>query len=123
MERGVRPIRHPGDMPMLDWIEVDVIDMRLQIVVVADQVLPIASLPQAAFGFRQAPLRAAFSRWYRARESRLDVPPSRRDVQVALGHGPDAMQVIRQDDACGHREWACRPRLAKSIAQQVDVVD
>ena len=43
-------------MPMLDRIEVDVIDVAPQVVLVADQVFPVASLPQAAFGFRKAPL-------------------------------------------------------------------
>src|SRR5688500_17711499 len=91
MERGIRPIRHPGNMSMLDRVEMAVVDVRPQVVVVADEVFPVAPLPHAAFGCRHASLRAALSRRYRARESRLDVPPPHRDVQVVLWQGPDAM--------------------------------
>ncbi len=41
---------------MFDRIEVDVIDMGLQILVIPDQMFPIAALPDAAFPFSESAL-------------------------------------------------------------------
>ena len=47
MEAAMRPIDCPSDVAVLDRIEVNVVDMALQIGVISNCVLPVASLPDA----------------------------------------------------------------------------
>ena len=61
MKRGIRPIAHARDVAMLDRIEMDVIGMAREVGVVAQRVLPIAPLPDAAFAARGAALRNALA--------------------------------------------------------------
>ena len=57
----MRPIRHAGHKTVLDRIDVDVIDMTRMIGVVADEMLPIAALPYAAFAFFLPAFRTTFT--------------------------------------------------------------
>ncbi len=84
----------------------DVIDMIPQIAFVADQVFPIAMLPDAAFGFDLTPQRTALTARDLLDESRLDLSPTRRMIVVAWRQLPYAMQVIGQDH---HRDDFERP--------------
>ena len=45
MKRRMRPVAHTRDQAVLDGIEMDVVDVVLEIPVVADRVLPESSLP------------------------------------------------------------------------------
>lgn len=54
MKRGMRPVRDAGDVAMFHRVEMNVVDMPRDIVVVAQRMLPIAPLPDAAFGFARA---------------------------------------------------------------------
>ena len=47
MNRRMRPIRRAFDVPVLHGIDMHVIDMALQIVLVADPMLPIPPLPNS----------------------------------------------------------------------------
>ena len=49
MEAAVGPIRNTGHQSVLDRIEVDVIGVAFQVVVVANDVFPIPTLPDAFF--------------------------------------------------------------------------
>ena len=49
MEATVWPIRYARHVPMFYWIEMNVIDMALEIRIIANDVLPIAALPNAFF--------------------------------------------------------------------------
>jgi hypothetical protein len=51
VERRIRPITNPRHKPMLDRVDMDVIQMTRKIVLVANGVLPITSLPDAALAF------------------------------------------------------------------------
>jgi hypothetical protein len=51
MKRRIRPIPDPRHKPMLDRIDVSVIDVTREIVRVANGVFPITPLPDAALGF------------------------------------------------------------------------
>ena len=48
MKRRIRPIGNATAMPVLDRVEMDVIEVRSKIVVVANPMLPEAALPDAA---------------------------------------------------------------------------
>ena len=47
----MRPIPDPWHKPMLDRVDMDVIHMTREIVLIANGVLPVASLPDTAFAF------------------------------------------------------------------------
>ncbi len=49
MEGGIRPIGHPGDMTMLERVDMDVIHMAAVILLIPDQMFPIMALPDAPF--------------------------------------------------------------------------
>src|SRR6202047_1304740 len=51
MERRIRPIADPRHNPMFYRVDMDIIHMTRQILLVADGMLPIAPLPDAAFAF------------------------------------------------------------------------
>ena len=56
MKRRGRPVTHSVDEPVLDRIDVNIVDMPREIDVVADGVLPISALPNAPFTFGRAAL-------------------------------------------------------------------
>ena len=47
----MRPIPDPPHQPVLDRVDVDVVDMTSEVALVSKGVLPIAPLPDAAFSF------------------------------------------------------------------------
>ena len=49
MKRGPCPVAYARDQPMLDRIDVDVVDMAHEIAFIAYGMLPIAALPDSAF--------------------------------------------------------------------------
>jgi hypothetical protein len=72
---------------VLDRIDVDVVDVMREIAFISDRVLPIAPLLDAAFAVGQAQRKAG-----------LDQAPARGEIRIALGHGPDDVEVIGQHD-------------------------
>ena len=79
----MRPIADPGDEAVLDGIDVAVFDMAAEILFVADQVLPEATLPDAAFAARNASRVAQFSCGNSLGEGDLDQPPAQGEIGVA----------------------------------------
>ena len=61
MKRRIGPIPDPSHKPVLDWIDVNVIHMTREVALIADGVLPIAALPNAALGVRGTALRYPFA--------------------------------------------------------------
>ena len=45
LERGIRPIDRPGDKPVFDRIEMDIIDVSSKIVWITHRMLPKSALP------------------------------------------------------------------------------
>ena len=85
MERGPGPVAHPRDQPMLDGIDVDVIDMPNEVAFIPNGVLPIAALPDAALAPRGAARGYPFAAGDAARECRFDQPPARCEIGIAFG--------------------------------------
>lgn len=48
----MRPIGHVNNMAVFLRIDMDVIHMLTQVALVTNQMFPVATLPDAAFGFR-----------------------------------------------------------------------
>src|SRR6187431_2576526 len=97
------PIRNPRHISMLDWIDMNVVDVAGQIVLIADRVLPIAPLPDAALTFGSATGRNSLTCKV-ARKRRFNQPPARWKIPIVLGHRPDRMEMIRQHDQRVDRE-------------------
>ena len=54
VERRMRPIPDPSYKPVLYWIDMDVIDMTCEVVFIANRMLPVSALPDAALSLGDA---------------------------------------------------------------------
>lgn len=107
---------------MLHRVEVDVVDVPLEILVVADGVFPISTLPDFSLAVFTTPgTDAALSQ--RCGEATFDHPPPHRVTIVAVGKLPHAMQVIRQHHGRDDVERMACADLGERAAQQVNVVN
>ena len=92
--------------------------MAGEIVLVADQMLPEAPLPEIIFATsvtdewnpiaRQGPT-----------EARLNGPPTARVISVTRGQGPHRVQVIGKHDDGLDRERALAPHAAEDLPQEL----
>jgi hypothetical protein len=101
---GMRPVawhRHPS---VLDRVVVDVIHMSLQIIGVANLMLPISTLPNAALPAGNSRRRSPFARGQASTEIRLDSPPTCCKVGVPFGKSPKPMHVLGQYDPRKYRK-------------------
>ncbi len=74
------------------------------VAVVANDVLPVAALPDTAFALTAARWCVAMLR-HGAREVRLQQSPACCEIIVARWETPDAMQMVWQDDSGDSFEW------------------
>jgi hypothetical protein len=82
---------------MFDRVEVDVIEVPGKIGLVAQGVLPITPLPNSALAFAGAARRDPLAWGQTTREGAFDQAPTRGEIRIVLGQGPDHVQVTRQD--------------------------
>jgi hypothetical protein len=54
VERRMRPTADPGHQAVLDPVDVTILDVAAEILIVADQVFPEPTLPDASFAARKA---------------------------------------------------------------------
>jgi hypothetical protein len=94
----MRPICRVSDETVLDRVEVDVIKMNGKVPIIADRMLPIAALPDAALAAANHYRGSRFDSGHRFGKCDLDRAPTARKVGVALWQGPQAMHVVRKDD-------------------------
>ena len=86
---------------MMDWIEVDVVEMRGEVTIIPDEMFPKASLPHiplASCPIEFCALGSTNFLHIGSGEGFFDQAPSRRVVGIVLGKLPDGMKVIRQDN-------------------------
>ena len=122
MKRRIRPIHHLRHKPVPDRIDMDVIHVTREIIVIANGMLPIASLPDTAFALGGTALGNPFAGHETPRKCRFDQPPARGKVCVVLGQGPDRVQMIRQHNHRIDRERVMPAYLTKRGAQLFDVI-
>ena len=118
----MRPFANRRDMPMLDWIDMDVIDVRFQVVVIRDAAFPEAMLPDASLASCDPHRRTILASGQSAAEARFDSRPSPRIVGIAVRQPPEAMLVIRQDDDRDHVERLCCTSNAERRTEIVDAI-
>ena len=108
-ETRMGPLHRGGRVAMLDRVVVDVIKVEATVLVVPYQSFPVASLPDAAFGFAPSSFRQAFDLRQRARERGLDMTPSGSDVVIARRRSPQAVQMVGEHDLRVQRHGGSRP--------------
>ena len=91
---------------MLDGVVMDVIDVVCEVALVTQHMLPIPLLPDI---FKIEALA----------EPCLDQATARHEIGIAFRQGPDAVQVIGQDDDSVDSEWPLMPHGAERITQQI----
>src|SRR5437763_1951424 len=90
-ERRIRPIAGPAHQSVLDRVEVHVVDVSLEILLIANGVFPKAPLPECVFAIAMAFDRHA-SGDKTMREMRLDPLPASGEIGIARWQRPDDMQ-------------------------------
>ena len=119
----MRPVAHPRDKPVLHGIEVDIVDVVLEIALIANRMLPEAPLPERVLSVRMARDADARTR-DRGGEAALLIRLSRPEkFEVIRWQGHHEMQMLRQHhDRIDHERvrLAC---LADRGAQRLHVVD
>jgi len=122
LERRKSPISGTLRPVMLDRVVVDVVEMALIVSLVANCVLPEASLPDSAFALRHARITHNFATRDVPRENALDMRPANSVVRVTRRQGPDAVQMIWKHDDRIHIKRPCLFRGAQCSAQHVDPI-
>ena len=121
MKAAVWPVAGSIDKPMLDRVEVDIVDMARQIVFVSNQVFPIAPLPNTLLSLVNIAGRAKGRGRKTAGESALYEIPSRREIGVVRWERPDGMQVVGKDANGNRPKWA-RPLYGPvGLPQPIDL--
>ena len=82
---------------MLHRIEVDVIDVTLEVSVVADCMLPKPSLPDSRFAPLYLAPRSQLRRRQLAGKSAFDLPPAGGKIGIAWRQCPNGVEMVRQD--------------------------
>src|SRR6266478_232046 len=114
----MRPVGGAAGMAMLHRVVMNVIDVTLQVRLVADRVFPKAGLPDAVSG----PGRGWPFMILAARERALDEAPADRIVGIAAGERPYAVQMLREYRDRNRCERAEATTLAERGTQRVDAV-
>jgi len=100
----MRPIGNAADPSVLDRIPMDIIHMPVEILIVADQVLPEAALPNATFTSSRPAFGNPFGFFYSTRELAFDQIPTSGKICIIRRKSPNAMQMVRQNDDRFHAE-------------------
>jgi hypothetical protein len=112
-----------SDETVLDRVEVNVIEMNDKVPVIADRMLPIAALPDAALATERHHRGTRFDSGQRFGKRDLDRAPTARKVGIALLQGPQAMHVVRKDDPGIDMKRRAGSDPPNRDAQRVDVPD
>jgi hypothetical protein len=93
----------------------------VEIVLIADQMFPEATLPDALVPALHMTGRQIGGCGDMARKSRLDQPPAFAEIGVTHRQGPDHMELIGQDHRRRNRKGPALAAEARCIAQNVDM--
>jgi len=96
-------------------------DVSGVVAIVADRVLPVASLPNAALAFAEVGGRYLLGIGHGFRERGFDSPPAIGEVALAFRKGPKAVHVVRQDDPGVDAKRRLPADLAHCLAQRISL--
>jgi hypothetical protein len=100
-------------------VEVGIIEMPREIVLVAQRMLPIPPLPNPALAFGGAAGGDPFNSGQTMRKPLVGQAPTRGEICIAIGQGPDRVQVIRQ----GHGSFPRNKRYGRLTTRAGDRPD
>lgn len=118
---GMRPFRRVFAETVLHWIEVNVVHMRRQIPLVADRVLPISPLPDAALATADHDRRSRFTDAYAFRKPFLDRAPTAWEIGVVFRQCPQAVHVVGKHDPGVDLKGCAGADPSNRIPQHVDL--
>ena len=119
----MHPICRVSDETMLNRVEVDVIEMNGKVPIIADRMLPIAALPDAALAAANHHRASRFCSGQRFGKRDLDRAPTAGKVGIALRQGPQAMHVVGKDNPGVDMKRRAGSDAPHHGAQRVDVPD
>src|SRR5690606_33325415 len=122
MKTRVGPIANAPYPTVFHRIEVDVIDVRPEVVHVPDSMFPIPWLPEIV-GATSAEFSDSTTFSQMPAEPGFDGLPPAGEVAVVFGQGEDGMDVVRQDDDGIYCKRAFMTDLAECHAKAANVVD
>jgi hypothetical protein len=108
---------------MMNGIDVNVIEMLLEITLIADRMLPESPLPDALLALCAATLvsnGSAIGLDVRARKRFFDQTPTRRKIRVAIGQRPKRMQMVGKDNLAIELKWMSLADFGEAIQQKRD---
>jgi hypothetical protein len=117
-KRGKWPVPDADDVAVFYRIEVDVIEVPRKIVRVAQRMCSQyrrCQIPLSALAARLAEIGSPERQ--STRKAALDQAPARGEVGIAIGQGPDRVQVIRQHHSGFDRKRMTCARLAECRPQ------
>lgn len=123
MKRRVWPVSNAAHQPVLDGIDVAILNMTSVVGFVTDQMLPKTTLPNAAFLARFVRRAASFIHGQRLSEASLDQARSCREIRIVGRQREHGMYVVRQDHERVDFEPRALPRRGHCIAQHLDMID
>lgn len=119
----MRPIPHPPHQPVFYRVVMHVIDMPLQINIVADLVLPEAPLPDPLLAFCRLAGRKRAAARQSAGKQAFDKTPPPAEIGITFRQAPYRMQMIRQNAHCKRLKGPPRPDRLKRGAQTVNLLN
>jgi hypothetical protein len=108
---------------MMNGIDVNVIEMPLEITLIADRMLPESPLPDALLALRAPTFvsRGSTIRLdVRACKRFFDQAPARRKIRVAIGQRPKRMQMVRKDNIAIELKWMSLADFVEAFHQKHD---
>ncbi len=114
--------RGPGHQAVLDQVDVTILDVASEILMVADQVLPKPTLPDASFAARHAHRASPLGVGNRLGKIDFDQPPAQRKIGIAGRQRPNRVDMIGQHHHGVDRKRVARLREPRRRAQRADIV-
>jgi hypothetical protein len=122
-EGRIRPVFHAPYVSMLDRVEMYVIDVPLEILLVAQRMFPVSSLPNTALASGGAARRNRFASGQGAGECRFDQAPAHGKIGVAFRQSPNRMKMLRQHHNRIEYKSVTLPHITECGTQFADMAD
>ena len=100
----IRPITHVSDQAVFQRIDMNIIQMRPKVRLVAYQMLPLTALPNTSFATPDAYRESMFIEWQALGKAGLDQAPPRGKISVVWRQLDHTVEVLGQHDPCVNDE-------------------
>src|SRR5690606_17933493 len=121
MKGGIRTIHHASDVAVLERVDMDVIRVTTEILFIADLVLPVAPLPDAALIAQPIRQGTRLAQRQASREVIFQYLPAHREVGIARWQRPQAVHMVRQHHPGIDTERMAGPGCAYRLTQKVNM--